>query len=174
MKQNLNKKWFIAQIKPNAYKSAIQNLERQGFDTFLPKIKITQRQKQKFIIKSAYIFPGYVFVGFDPSINTWTRINSTYGVSKILAFNKKPSEISIDLILELKNRYEINSNLMSKENLRKGDCIKFFSGPFTDLIGKIESIDENKRIWVLLEAMGGHKRLKLQNVQQINTINFKD
>jgi transcriptional antiterminator RfaH len=174
MKQNLDKKWFIAQIKPNAYNSAIQNLERQGFDTFLPKIKITQRQKQKFIIKSSYVFPGYMFVCFDPSVNTWTRINSTYGVSKILAFNKKPSEISTDLILDLKNRYEINSNPMPKEKLQKGDCIKFYSGPFTDLIGKIESIDENKRIWVLLEAMGGYKRLKLQNVQQINTINFKD
>ena len=31
------KKWFIAQIKPNSYNSAIQNLERQGFEIFLPK-----------------------------------------------------------------------------------------------------------------------------------------
>ena len=174
MNQNIDKKWFIAQIKPNSYNSAVQNLKRQGFETFLPKMEITKRQKNKFLVESVYVFPGYIFVFFDPHIITWTKVNSTYGVSKILAFNKRPSEISPDLILELKNRYEINSNLMSKENLRKGDCIKFFSGPFTDLIGKIESIDENKRIWVLLEAMGGHKRLKLQNVQQINTINFKD
>ena len=166
MNQSLDKKWFIAQIKPNSYHSAIQNLERQGFETFLPKMEITQRQKNKFVVKNVYVFPGYMFVSFDPHIITWTKINSTYGVSRVLAFNKKPSEISSDLILELKIRYGINSNPTQKEKLQKGDSIKFTKGPFTDLIAKVESVDEKNRIWILLEAMGGHHRLKLQNVEK--------
>ena len=166
MNKSLDKKWYIARIKPNSYHSASQNLERQGFETFLPKMKITQRQKNKFIVKNVYVFPGYMFVCFDPRIITWTKINSTYGVSKILAFNNKPSEISFDLILELKTRYEINSNLTQKEKLKKGDSIKFYAGPFADLIAKVESVDENNRIWVLLEAMGGYQRLKLQSVEK--------
>ena len=166
MNQSLDKKWFIAQIKPNSYNTAVQNLKRQGFETFLPKMEITQRQKNKFIVKSVYVFPGYVFVSFAPQIISWTKINSTYGVSKILAFNKKPSEISSDLILKLKIRYEINSNQSQKENLQKGDSIKFYVGPFADLIAKVESVNENNRIWVLLEAMGGYQRLKLQNVDK--------
>ena len=166
MNQSLDKKWFIAQIKPNSYNTAIQNLERQGFETFLPKMEITQRQKNKFVVKNVYVFPGYMFVSFDPHIITWTKINSTYGVSKILAFNKKPSEISSDLILELKTRYEINSNPTQNEKLQKGDSIKFYTGPFTDLIAKVESADEKSRIWILLEAMGGYQRLKLQNVEK--------
>ena len=104
MNQSLDKTWCVAQIKPNSYDSAIQNLERQGFETFLPKMEITKRQKNKFIVKDVYVFPGYMFVCFDPRIITWTKINSTYGVSKILSFNNKPSEISSDLILELKTR----------------------------------------------------------------------
>ena len=166
MSQSLNKRWYIAQIKPNSYNSAIQNLERQGFETFLPKMEITQRQQNKFFVKNVYVFPGYMFVCFDPNIITWVKINSTYGVSKILAFNKKPSEISSDLILELKNRYEINSKLTQKEKLQKGDSIKFYKGPFTDLIAKVESVDEKNRIWILLEAMGGYQKLKLQNVEK--------
>jgi len=166
MNQSLEKKWFIAQIKPNSYRSAIQNLERQGFETFLPKMGITQRKENKFLVKNVYIFPGYMFVCFDPHIITWTKINSTYGVSKILTFSNKPAEISSDLILELKNRYEINSKLTQKEKLQKGDSIKFYTGPFTDLIAKVESVDEKNRIWILLEAMGGYQRLKLQNVEK--------
>ena len=133
---------------------------------------ITQRQKNKFLVKNVYVFPGYIFVCFDPDIIAWIKINSTYGVSKILTFNKKPSEISSDLILELKNRYEINSKPTQKENLQKGDSIKFFSGPFTDLIAKIENVDEKNRIWILLEAMGGYQRLKLQNVEKNNYFKF--
>ena len=168
MNQSLDKRWCIAQIKPNSYNSAIQNLERQGFKTFLPKMEITQRKENKFVVKNVYVFPGYMFVCFDPHTITWTKINSTYGVSKILAFNKKPSEISSDLILELKNKYEINSNPTQKEKLQKGNSIKFFTGPFADLIAKVESVDENNRIWVLLEAMGGYQRLKLQNDEKNN------
>ena len=43
MNQSLDKKWYLAQIKLNSYLFAIQNLERQGFQTFLPKMEITQR-----------------------------------------------------------------------------------------------------------------------------------
>ena len=166
MYSGLEKKWLIAQIKPNSYSLAIRNLERQGFETFLPKMEITERQKQKFIVKSVYVFPGYMFVCFDSRITTWTKINSTYGVSKILAFNTKPSEISLELIQELKNRYETNSYPMQKENLQKGDSIKFYAGPFADLIAKVESIDKNKRIWVLLESMGRYQRLILKNIEK--------
>ena len=104
---------------------------------------------------------------FDPHIVNWTKINSTYGVSKILTFNKTPSEISSDFILALKNRYEINSNPTQEEKLQKGDSIKIYSGPFADVIAKVESVDENNRIWVLLEAMGGYRKLKLQKNQSI-------
>ena len=45
MNKSLDKRWYIAQIKPNSYNSAIRNLERQGFETFLPKMDITQRQE---------------------------------------------------------------------------------------------------------------------------------
>ena len=166
MNQSLDKIWSIAQIKPNSYNSAIQNLERQGFKTFLPKMEITQRQENKFVVKNVHVFPGYMFVCLDQNIITWTKINSTYGVSKILTFSNKPAEISSDLILELKNRYEINSKSTKKEKLQNGDSIKFFKGPFTDLIAKVESGDEKNRIWILLEAMGGYQRLKLQNVEK--------
>ncbi len=165
MNQRFDKSWFVAQIKPNSHNSAIQNLERQGFETFLPKMEITQRKENKFIVKNVYVFPGYMFVCFNPKNITWTKINSTYGVSKILAFNNKPCQISSDLILELKKRYEIISNPMLKEKLQKGDYIKFYKGPFTDLFAKIESVDTKNRIWVFIEAMGGNQRLKLQNIE---------
>ena len=115
-------------------------------------MEITQRQKNKFFVKNVYVFPGYIFVSFDPHLIAWTKINSTYGVSKILAFNNKPSEISSDLIFELKARYELKLVKPKKEKLQKGDSIKFFAGPFADLIAKVESVEENNRIWVLLHS----------------------
>ena len=59
-----------------------------------------------------------------------------------------------------------------KKSYKKGDSIKFFAGPFADLIAKVESVEENNRIWVLLEAMGGYQRLKLQRADKLNIVKF--
>ena len=172
MSLSLKKKWFIAQIKPNSYDKAIHNLTRQGFETFLPKMEVTQRQENKFLLKNVYVFPGYMFVCFDPRITGWAKINNTYGVSKILSFNKKPSEISSDLILELQKRYKINTNPTQNPNLKIGDSIKFHSGPFADLFAKVETVDKNNRIWVLLEGMGRRHRIKLANNEKNTYLKF--
>ena len=171
MKQSLEKKWLVAQIKPNSYDLAFRNLKRQGFATFLPKMKITTRKDERFIYKDVLVFPGYMFVGVDPQDFNWTRINSTYGVSKLLSYSDKPAEISRDLIITLKNRYQKDVHSSRKETLQKGDNIKFNSGPFVDLIAGIEALDGKNRIWVLLDFIGGSTKLELK--YKGNTSYFK-
>ena len=173
MNKNLVKKWLVVQIKPNAYDMAIRNLERQGFETFLPKMKATIKKENKFINKDVFVFPGYAFIGTNLEKSYWTKINSTYGVSKILAFNKKPSEISFDLIRALKDRYEDNINSIINEGLKKGDTIKFNNGPFADLVASIESVDAENRIYALLKVMGGNRKLEINSKEKINFIKFR-
>ncbi len=170
MNQNLSKKWLVAQIKPNSYDLATRNLQRQGFEIFLPKMQKTIRQKKNFINKYLLVFPGYMFVGVNSKDFNWSKINYTYGVSKVLAVNKKPSEISHDLIVALKAKYNFSNELSSMKSLQKGDIIKFYSGPFVDLFARIESIEDKKRIWALLEVMGGNRKLLLQQTEKVEYV----
>ena len=170
MNQHLDKNWLVVQIKPNSYDLATRNLERQGVETFLPKMKVTIKKENKFIIKDVLVFPGYGFVGIHLQNSNWTKINNTYGVSKVLSFNNRPSEVPLDLIVELKNRFENNVDPIINENLKKGDTIKFNNGPFAELVANIESVEEKKRIYVLLEVMGGHRKLKINLKEKINFI----
>lgn len=170
MNNNYKKKWVVAQIKPNSYDLAIRNLERQGFETFLPKTKTTIKKENKFINKEVLLFPGYAFVGIDIENFGWVKINSTLGVSKLLSFNKKPAEISYDLIVALRNRYENNVNSIINEKLKEGDIIKFNNGPFADLVANIENVNAKKRIYVLLKVMGGYRKLEINLKENINFI----
>lgn len=172
MFQNSVKSWLVVQIKPNSHIIAARNLERQGYETFLPKMKATIKKDNKFINKDVFVFPGYLFVGIDLQNSNWTKINNTYGVAKVLVFNGKPSKISLDLIIALKTRYEANINPKIEENLKKGDTIKFNRGPFVNLIAKIEALDDKNRIWVVLEEMGRFKRLKIQQAEKMNFTKF--
>ncbi len=58
--------WFIAQLKPNGGALAQRNLARQGITTFLPQQEITHRTNDKMVTRREAVFPGYIFVGFDP------------------------------------------------------------------------------------------------------------
>lgn len=162
------KKWLVVQIKPNSHDLAFRNLERQGFEAFGPKMKITIKKENKFINKDVLVFPGYMFVGVDRQSSNWIKINSTFGVAKVLSFNERASHISHNLILALKNRYESKNNQKIKQSVKEGDRIKFNSGPFVNLIAKIEAVDVQERISLVLEVMGGNRKLKFQQTDKLN------
>ena len=65
-------------------------------------MEITQGQQNKFVIKRLWLL-GHMFIRFDP-YHYLTKINNC-GVKNTRFYNKL-SEISSDLILELKTRYE--------------------------------------------------------------------
>ena len=125
-------------------------------------MSVTKKVNNQFITREINLFPGYIFVSFNPDISKWTVINNTFGVSKLIAFNNKPAEISFNLILSLKNRYQANS-LHEKEKIEKGDRVKITKGPFVDFFAKIENIEANNRVWVLLEHNKLIQKLKLEN-----------
>ncbi len=153
--------WVIAQTKPNSYRIAEKNLQRQGFVTFLPMIEETRRRGNQFVRKEAPVFPGYVFVALAPgNAGRWHAINSTRGVTKLVALGPRPAEAPVSLVEALRDRFG-NGLALSDSGLAEGDVVRVEAGPFTDLVGRIESVDPDERIWVLLDVLGRRSRVSL-------------
>ena len=88
-KQKSSNPWYLLQFKPNAHRLAERNLQRQGFLTFLPMRDVTKRKAISFVNQLYPLFPGYMFVSFDPNEALWHKINSTFGVSKLVSLIKQ-------------------------------------------------------------------------------------
>ena len=73
----MSKEWFILQLKANSQQLATKNLNKQGFETFLPLYNITSRKASRFINTAQPLFPGYMFVAFDRTKSEWHKINNT-------------------------------------------------------------------------------------------------
>ena len=58
-------KWYVAQVKPNGFASAEANLDRQGFETFMPLRRKTVRHARQMRDVLRPVFPGYLFIKFD-------------------------------------------------------------------------------------------------------------
>ena len=78
--------WYAAQVRPNCLHMAVRGLTRQGFEFFLPKIVSDKKTTGGVAVPWAPLFPGYIFVRFDPARPAWRAINGTRGVTKLVSF----------------------------------------------------------------------------------------
>jgi len=157
--------WFLAQLKPNSARIADKNLKRQGFRTFLPLEEETRQRGGKFVTADRPLFPGYIFVAFDVTSGHWRAINSTSGITRLVSFGKEPAPVPLDLVSQLLLRCEPSGKLLPPKLLRRGDQVRVTKGPFADFIAEIEKIAPDKRVWVLMEVMGGRTRVALSSDQ---------
>lgn len=156
---DLGTRWFLAQLKPNCANIADQNLKRQGFQTFLPMEEVTRQRKGKFVTDLQPLFPGYIFVCLDVACGFWRSVNSTYGVTRLVSFGKEPTAVPFEIVFQLMLRCDANGKLLSPKLLKPGDQVTLTKGPFVNFVGDVEKIAPDRRVWVLMETMGGYTRV---------------
>lgn len=162
-----SKSWLVARNKPNQDKIALINLERQNFEFFQPTFKTMSRVQNKFkeIIKP--VFPGYIFIAINLEENNWHTINNTRGISRILVFGNEIPLIRCEFIEALKHRFSTDNVSKTAETFKVGMNAEIIKGPFSQLIGKIDEINANQRIWILLDVLGTQTRVS------VNKLNLK-
>lgn len=151
--------WFLAQLKPNCASIADKNLKRQGFRTFLPLEEETHQRNGKFVTTMQPLFPGYIFVAFDVARGLWRSVNSTYGITRLVSFGKEPTAVPLDLVSQLMLRCDASGKLMPPCIFRPRDEVTLTKGPFTNFVAEVEKIAPDRRVWVLVEIMGGKTRV---------------
>ena len=156
----MSKEWFILQFKSNSHHLAAKNLNRQGFETFLPLHETTSRRLSRFINTSKPLFPGYMFIKFDRAESEWHKINSTYGVSRLITFNSILKSIPTIFVDHLMKRYDLSGKLLPVQKLKKGDQVELLTGPFANFIATVETYETDQRIWILMDLMG--RKTKMQ------------
>ena len=156
----MSKEWFILQFKSNSHHQAAKNLNRQGFETFLPLHDATSRKLSRFINTSKPLFPGYMFIKFDRAESEWHKINSTYGVSRLITFNSILKSIPTIFVDHLMKRYDLSGKLIPIKKLKKGDHVTLLKGPFSNFIATVETYETDQRIWILMDLMG--RKTKIQ------------
>jgi transcriptional antiterminator RfaH len=155
-----SKKWYLIQFKPNSHNRASRNLNRQGFETFLPLHDTTSRISSRFINTSKPLFPGYMFIRFDKANIEWHKINNTYGVSRLITFNSILKSIPAAFVDNLMKRYDSSGKLLPIQKLKKGDQVTVLMGPFANFIATVEKYEADQRILILVDLMG--RKTKIQ------------
>jgi transcriptional antiterminator RfaH len=160
--------WLLLQVKPRQEMRALENLERQQGECYCPLIQVEKLNRGKRIHAEEALFPGYIFINFDPEKSnlTYTAIRFSRGVSKIVRFGEEPAKVPESLILQIKDCEKVSLSPLNAPNLpQKGDTVIIVEGPFKGLQAVYSQTDGQQRSIVLISLLHQQAPTSLANTQ---------
>ena len=163
--------WFAVSTQARAEAKARFNLERQGFDVYLPQYQKTRRHARHVDVVPMPLFPRYLFVGMDTDAARWRAVNSSFGVSQLVANGNEPARVPDYIIEGIRCREDGNGWVSMDKYLpfQKGDKVQIKSGPLIDQVGLFDCVDDNERIFILLDLMGRAVKVRM-DMEQIGAL----
>ncbi len=146
--------WYLIQTKPKLEVVALENLNNQGYECYLPMMNVEKQIQKKIQIQKTPLFPRYLFINLDNHFfaKSWGPIRSTKGVSTLVRFGAEPAKINEDLIEIIRfkeNQYQVNVEPIYKP----GQILKILNGPFKGFDSIYQEMDDQMRVIVLFEFM---------------------
>jgi transcription termination/antitermination protein NusG len=141
------------------------SLEGHIFEMLVPtQDRVIIRGGKKATVKEK-IFPGYLLVKMILDDPTWLAVRTTAGITGFVGTGDKPTPLSE---LEVANIQKFVSSPAPrfKTKFSVGEAIKIVDGPFTDFLGTIHEMDEEKgKVKVLVSIFGRETPVELDFLQ---------
>jgi transcriptional antiterminator RfaH len=98
--------WYLVCIKPRQEKCALENLQCQAFQCYLPTLPSEKLHQCVLTVTDEPLFPRYLFICLDQgdSVHSWAPIRSNKGVSLLVSFGGKPAKVADSLVEALREQ----------------------------------------------------------------------
>lgn len=147
--------WFVVFSKPRREVEAVEQLERQEFATFLPRVRSRRRVRGQWQDIVEPMFPRYLFLQATPGQDDLRPIRSTRGVIGLVRFGGEPKPAPEVVMAELRRLCPGNDAVLElPAPLVPGSQVRILEGPFAGYEAELLSLDGERRALVLLTLLG--------------------
>jgi transcriptional antiterminator RfaH len=153
--------WFLLQTKSRQESRAVENLERQGVESFCPLVRVEKVSRGKRVVKEEVLFPGYLFVNFNQTKVSATTVRSTRGVSHFVTCGGSPTVVPDSLIEHLQMRSAFGDDVLVSNIPKSGDDLQVIEGPFKGLHVVFTETDGDQRAIVLINLLNQQVKASL-------------
>lgn len=144
--------WYLVHTKPRQEDIALANLQRQGYECYLPQMCIERIRRRKAEVATEPMFPRYLFIRLDSSDHgkSWSPIRSTLGVSQLVHFGARAAKVDDSLVDLLRKRERA---MPTEAMFQSGDSVVITDGPFAGIEAIYQTADAERRAFILLEIL---------------------
>ena len=177
----MKKEWYVVNtVSGHEYKVKeklemkinSRDLQENIFRVIVPEQKEIEFKNGVKKEKVKKMFPGYVLVEMVMSDEAWYIVRNTQGVTGFIGSSGKGAK-PIPLLPQEVDRI-LNSMGMSRvdvsKDLKEGVKVKIISGPFKDMMAKIDSVDlKEQKLTVLVDLFGQETSVEV-DMQEVETL----
>lgn len=144
--------WYLVHTKPRQEDIALANLQRQGYECYLPQMRIERIRRRKAEVATEPMFPRYLFIRLDSSDQgkSWLPIRSTLGVSQLVHFGARAAKVDDTLVDLLRQR---ERTLPTQAMFASGNSVVIVDGSFAGIEAIYQTADAESRAFILLEIL---------------------
>jgi transcriptional antiterminator RfaH len=157
------RRWYLIHTKPAAEREAQRHLQRQGYQTYFPRLLQRLRRNGQPQMHITPLFPRYLFLHLDEGRQCLTPVRSTSGVANIVRFGMRFATVPDEIIRQLRAREDPDSGLHSLRlpaPIGPGTPVRIAAGAFAGFEGIFERTEAVNRVVVLLKLLGEEREVQ--------------
>lgn len=160
-----NQNWYLVYTKNRQEDRAQENLQRQGYHTYFPKICVNKRVRGHWQKAMEPLFPSYLFVKLSVEEDNWSPIRSTYGVNHIIKIGGQPAQIPNQVFESIKIRAEQTQDQVEIDHSQvftEGQEITIAVGPMKGLDAIFKCYKGQERALILVDLLGKISQIDIE------------
>lgn len=173
-KQDDKAHWYVVHTTSGHEARIAENLrqrvETMGLEEFVLEILIPTQDRvvirggKKYTVKEK-IFPGYMIVKMILTDEAWLAVRTTQGVTGFVGAGNKPSPLSDAEVANITKFVEAPA-ARYKVRFSVGEAVRITDGPFSQFLGTINEMDEERgKVKVLVSIFGRETPVELDFLQ---------
>jgi len=161
--------WYAVHTRSRHEDRAYVGLVQKSIQTFLPKIEVWSKRKDRRKRILVPLFPGYLFVELL-SLDNQTKLDvlKTFGVVRILGkpTGSEPIAVPDEKIAAIRRIVESKVEVQSLSYPQVGEAARIVDGPFRGIEGTVLRTDLEKDLFVVtIELLQRSVAIKLEGYQ---------
>jgi len=161
--------WYAVHTRSRHEDKAFNGLVQKSIPSFLPKIEVWSKRKDRRKRIMVPLFPGYLFVEmFSLDNEAKLDVLKTFGVVRILGkpTGSEPISVPDDKIDAIRRIVESRVEVQNLQYPHVGEAARIVDGPFKGIEGTVIKTDYQKDLFVVtIELLQRSVAIKLDSSQ---------
>jgi transcription antitermination factor NusG len=136
--------WYVIQTQSRREDKVETALARKGLEAFLPKVTYPSRRRDRKVILTAPLFPGYLFLRVELDPVTLHQVIKVNGIVRVLG-NGSPTPLAAEIVDSIRHIVSGERPYYTWRYLEKGRQVRVIDGPLAGTVGTIVDKKEKKR-----------------------------